>query len=92
MALRRQRPPLRLVLYGRGHCPLCDVAAAALRRASRRVPLEFTYVDVDTDQELAGRYGERIPVIALEDGTVVVEGKVSETRVRKSLRKLSQAT
>lgn len=88
---RPRATPVPLTLYGRADCHLCDVADAALRRTARRIPLDVTHVDIDTDQTLRDRYGERIPVVTTADGRVVAEGKVSETRLRDGLRALGHA-
>jgi glutaredoxin len=56
-----------LTLYGKPGCHLCADARAAVERvtAHREVPLE--QVDVSLDPVLNARYGERIPVLELDD-------------------------
>ena len=51
---------MRLLLYQRDDCKLCDEAVALLARA--RVP-DFESVWIDGDAELEARYGERVPVL-----------------------------
>jgi glutaredoxin len=53
---------VRLTLYTRPGCHLCDVATAALREIGE----PFEEVDITTDPELEMEYGERIPVIMLD--------------------------
>lgn len=53
-------PTMRLVLYQRDDCKLCDEALAVL--AAARVP-DFESVFIDDDAALEARYGERIPVL-----------------------------
>ena len=55
---------MRLVLYQRDDCPLCDHALAVL--ATARAP-EFASVWFDDDAELEARYGARVPVLRDED-------------------------
>lgn len=55
---------MRLSLYQRDDCKLCDEAVALLARA--RVP-DFEGVWIDGDAELEARYGERVPVLRDED-------------------------
>jgi glutaredoxin len=55
---------MRLVLYQRDDCPLCDHALAVL--AAARAP-EFACVWIDGDAELEQRYGDRVPVLRNED-------------------------
>ncbi|MBS0584252.1 MAG: glutaredoxin family protein [Proteobacteria bacterium] len=51
---------MRLTLYQRDDCHLCDLALAELAQA--RVP-DFDSVFVDDDAQLDARYGERVPVL-----------------------------
>ena len=54
---------MRLTLYQRDDCPLCDQALDVLARA--RVP-EFASVWIDDDDALEERYGTRVPVLRNE--------------------------
>jgi hypothetical protein len=56
---------MRLILFQRDDCRLCDEALAVLAQA--RVP-DFASVFVDDDAELEARYGERVPVLRDETG------------------------
>ena len=51
---------MRLVLYQRDDCKLCDEALAIL--ATARAP-EFESVWIDADAALERVYGERVPVL-----------------------------
>jgi len=51
---------MRLILFQRDDCPLCDHALAVL--AAARAP-EFESVWIDDDAELEARYGARVPVL-----------------------------
>jgi hypothetical protein len=51
---------MRLTLYQRDDCHLCDLALDVLAQA--RVP-DFDSVFIDDDAELEARYGERVPVL-----------------------------
>lgn len=51
---------MRLTLFQRDDCRLCDQAIEVLARA--RAP-EFSSVFIDDDAELEARYGERVPVL-----------------------------
>lgn len=52
--------PMRLVLFQRDNCHLCDLALDVLARA--RCP-EFASVFIDGDDALEARYGVRVPVL-----------------------------
>lgn len=51
---------MRLVLYQRDNCHLCDLALDVLAQA--RCP-EFDSVFIDDDDALESRYGVRVPVL-----------------------------
>ncbi|MEO7431138.1 MAG: glutaredoxin family protein [Dokdonella sp.] len=51
---------MRLILFQRDDCRLCDEALALL--AAARVP-PFESVWIDDDAGLEARYGERVPVL-----------------------------
>ncbi|MBW8822636.1 MAG: glutaredoxin family protein [Xanthomonadales bacterium] len=51
---------MRLVLFQRDNCHLCDLALAVLAQA--RCP-EFDSVFIDGDETLESRYGVRVPVL-----------------------------
>ena len=51
---------MRLLLFQRDDCHLCDLALDLL--AGVRAP-EFESVFIDEDAALEGRYGERVPVL-----------------------------
>lgn len=74
----------RVVLYGRQGCHLCDEARALLRRVQEDTGAAFREVDVDTDPELAERYGELVPVVTV-DGVQQGYWRIESARVRRAL-------
>ena len=58
---------VRLTLYGRGYCHLCDDMRAALAELADDFRFTVEIVDVDTDEALEARYGTRVPVLAHGD-------------------------
>ena len=61
-----------MTLYGKAGCCLCDDARAEIARARDRFSFELEEVDVSLDPVLERRYGERIPVVAI-DGIEALE-------------------
>jgi glutaredoxin len=53
---------VRITLYTRPGCHLCEEALDLLRQAGRGQDVRITTVNVDERPELAARYGERVPV------------------------------
>ena len=54
---------MRLTLYGKAGCCLCDEAKAAVAEVREDIPFDFEEVDISLDPRLHREYGERIPVI-----------------------------
>lgn len=80
----------KVTLYGKPGCCLCDDARAAVEelRAERGFALEE--VDVSLDPVLHRRYGERIPVVAV-DGDEVLELHVDADALRAALERSQSA-
>jgi thioredoxin-like negative regulator of GroEL len=70
-------------LYTRVCCGLCERAARLVAREAGRC--EILTHDVDTDPELARRYGVRVPVVVV-DGIEVAELEVASGQVRRGVR------
>ena len=56
----------KVVLYGKAGCCLCDEARATVAEVRARRPFDLEEVDVSLDPVLHARYGERIPVVAVD--------------------------
>ena len=52
-----------LTVYGREDCHLCQNMVATLREQQSRLCFQLEVVDVDSNDELKSRYGERVPVL-----------------------------
>lgn len=79
---------MELTLYTRAGCHLCEVAKAQLEPLIQEFKLAYTEVDVDTDPELAARFGQEVPVVFLA-GRKVAKYRVDVKQLR---RKLQQET
>jgi hypothetical protein len=73
-----------LILYGKPGCHLCDDARAEVERVRSEHPFELEQVDITLDPGLNYRYGERIPVLAL-DGEELFELRVDADALRDRL-------
>lgn len=78
---------LRLRLYGRSYCHLCDEMTAAL--TPLRVEFGFTLevVDVDSDADLEQRFGLLVPVLMHAD-TELCHYHLDVAKVRAYLKKI----
>jgi thioredoxin reductase (NADPH) len=59
--------PVRLTVYGRTYCHLCEEMIAALQGMQGPHTFEIELVDVDQDPELEARFGEWVPVLCHGD-------------------------
>jgi glutaredoxin len=73
-----------VTLYGKPGCHLCEEARAAVERVRAERPFELEEVDITLDPVLHRRYGERIPVLALE-GEELFDYVVDEAVLRERL-------
>jgi glutaredoxin len=73
-----------VVLYGKAGCCLCDDAKAAIATVRESRQFDLTEVDVSLDPVLHARYGERIPVVAV-DGVEAFELGVDPAELEKLL-------
>jgi hypothetical protein len=75
----------RVVLYGKPGCHLCDEAREVVIAVRDRQPFDLEEVDVSIDPELHRRYGERIPVLAV-DGDELFEFHVEAHELARRLQ------
>jgi glutaredoxin len=73
-----------VVLYGKAGCCLCDDAKATIAEVRERRAFELVEVDVSLDPVLHARYGERIPVVAV-DGVEAFELGVEAAELEELL-------
>jgi coenzyme F420-reducing hydrogenase beta subunit len=76
-----------LTVYGKPGCHLCDDARAAVRDVLAGRDVGLREVDVTLDPVLERRYGERIPVVAL-DGEELFDYVVDADALRERLDKV----
>jgi glutaredoxin len=73
-----------VTLYGKPGCHLCDHARTEIERIRAEHPFDLEEVDITIDAALYRRYGERIPVLAL-DGDELFELLVDGNALREAL-------
>jgi glutaredoxin len=76
----------RVTLLTRAGCHLCAGAREAMERVAAATGVEWREVDVDTDDELAMEYGDRLPVVLL-DGAEHGYWTVEERRLIRDLER-----
>ena len=81
----------QIVLYSTPDCHLCHTARRKLERVRRVYPFRLQEVNIRTSPELERRYGERIPVVAI-DGRERLVSKVTEFGLLRALIGAPEAT
>jgi len=82
---------VRVVLYSRPGCHLCDAARAVIEAERERTPFGFREVDVQDDDALERAYGARIPVVEI-DGDERFEYEVDANELTRALLETGGAT
>ena len=64
---------MKVTLYTRRGCHLCDQAKQAIDSARLKSPFEYEEFDIDSHPDLREPYNEEVPVIAIDGGRATVE-------------------
>ena len=75
---------MRITLYTRDGCHLCDDAKVVLDRVRNQTGEGYEEIDIDGDADLTAEYGDRIPVVLL-DGREHGYWRVEEQRLLRDL-------
>lgn len=74
----------RVTLYGKPGCHLCEDARETVAAVCAELGVDWTEVDITTDEALFRRFGEQIPVTFV-DGDQHDFWRVDATRLRAAL-------
>jgi len=75
---------MKVVLYSKDECCLCDNAKAILRELQKEFSFQVEEVDIYKDDALLERYQIMIPVVEI-DGEEVQCGIIQKDMIRKRL-------
>lgn len=76
---------MRIVLYSRPGCHLCDIAREVLAAERERTPFELEEISIEGDDALELEYQIRIPVVEI-DGREVFEVEVDVAELARLVR------
>ena len=76
---------IRLTLYTRPGCHLCDAMKDVVEEAAREEPVTLREVDVSGDVDLERRFGREVPVLARGD-RVLARVRTTRAALHESLR------
>lgn len=83
---RSEAEPVRVTLYMRPGCCLCDAARDEILDLAERIPLVLEERDITADVELYERYRYTIPVVAI-NGREALFTDVDAKRLEAALRR-----
>ena len=75
---------MRVTLYGRSGCLLCDEVREQLRALQAQVPHELVEVNIESDAALHSRYVEQIPVVVV--GPYTLRAPITPADLRVALQ------
>ena len=79
---------MRLTIYSKPGCHLCDEMKSLVHRVIARQPdartITLDEIDISSDRELVDRYGLEIPVLLI-DGKKVAKYRVSEDELARMI-------
>ena len=75
---------MKLTLYTRPGCRLCEEMKAVIRRVRGQVECELAEVDISLDETLRQRYRHHIPVL-LADGVEVARTRIGLAELLETL-------
>lgn len=75
---------MRVTLYGKPGCCLCDVVESRLQVLRKRTPFELVKVDILRDPAAHERFRDTIPAVEV-DGELVSEGRFDENAVARRI-------
>ena len=77
---------LRVTIMSRRECHLCHVVARVAAQVQEDLAFQLTIVDIDRDERLRQQYGDRVPVVLLDDREIL-SGKVTGGELRKAIKR-----
>ncbi len=80
---------IEVTILSRPDCHLCDVVMRIAQEVRSEAPFTLTRKNIDEDADLAARYGDRVPVVLINQAEVL-SGKITEGDFRRAIKKASQ--
>ncbi len=81
-----ERDRIRVMIYGKADCHLCEIAKKKIRQFHDEFSFEMIEVDITSDPSLYAQYAERIPLVFV-NGHLVAKYRIDDKTFRKALKK-----
>lgn len=75
-----------VIIYSRPNCHLCAVIHRMARHLQKELSFDLLKIDVTTDEKLLAAYGDRVPVVLIEQREEF-SGTVTEGHLRRAIKK-----
>lgn len=75
---------IRVEIYSKRDCCLCDEAKATLLKVRREIPFDLQEIDIESAPELFAAYQERVPLVAI-NGRPAFKFQLNEEALRRRL-------
>ncbi len=82
--LRRKKATVKVEIYSKEDCHLCEEAKAVLLKAKQKYPIQITEIDISLDSELLEKYKEQIPVVFI-NGRKAFKFRIDEKELYKKI-------
>ncbi len=82
--LKRKSKKIKVEIYSKSDCHLCDEAKSVLSKVKQEIPFDFFEVDITSNRELFTEYKEQIPVVFI-CGKKAFKFRVNEKELRRKL-------
>lgn len=71
---------MKVILYTKQNCGLCEEAERLLKRIRREIGFDLEIVDIEGDEAAYRRYWDRVPVVSV-GGKDVAEAPIDEANL-----------
>ena len=75
-----------VTIYSRSDCHLCQVVHRMAQHLQGELAFQLHYVDVDARPDWVGHFGDRVPVVLI-DQREIFSGRVTEGQLRRAIEK-----
>lgn len=76
---------MKITIYSKKDCHLCEEAKALLVRFANQYPIEIEELNIEEDEGLFEKYRDEIPVIFL-NGRKLFKYRIDEKKLRKVIQ------
>jgi Glutaredoxin-like domain (DUF836) len=77
---------IEVTILSRHDCHLCDVVLRIAQQVQSETPFTLTRVNIDEHADLDARYGNRVPVVLI-DQMEALSGKMTEGDFRRAVKR-----